>query len=98
MTYLKNKYNDLDRRRKLEAEGFYNDIRILRGRLRDIEKSVRKFCLKQVPPQTAYPTNKDLFLTARQTRTQSQQLEQELKDIKRRIEEIETGIGDGEVQ
>lgn len=97
MTYLKNKYNDLDRRRKLEAEGFYNDIRILRGRLRDIEKSVRKFCLKRVPSQTAYPTNEDLFLTARQTRTQSQQLEQELRDIKRRIEEIETGIGDGEV-
>jgi coiled-coil domain-containing protein 77 len=97
VTYLKNKYNDLDRRRKLEAEGFYNDIRILRGRLRDIEKSVRKFCLKQEPSQTAYPTNEDLFLTARQTRTQSQQLEQELRDIKKRIEAIETGIGDGEV-
>jgi hypothetical protein len=80
----------------LEAEGFYNDIRILRGRLRDIEKSVRKFCLKQVPSQTAYPTSKDLYLTARQTRTQSQQLEQELRDIKGRIEEIETGIRDGE--
>jgi coiled-coil domain-containing protein 77 len=97
VTYLKNKYNDLDRRRKLEAEGFYNDIRILRGRLQGIEKNVRKFCLKQVPSQTAYPTNKDLFLTARQTRTQSQQLEQELRNIKRRIEEIETGIEDGGV-
>jgi coiled-coil domain-containing protein 77 len=97
VTYLKNKYDDLDRRRKLEAEGFYNDIRILRGRLKDIEKSVKKFCLKQVPSQTTYPTNKDLFLTARETRTQSQQLEQELRDVKRKIEEIETGIVDGGV-
>lgn len=97
MTYLKNKYDDLDRRRKLEAEGFYNDIRILRGRLKDIEKSVKKFCLKQVSSQIAYPTNKDLFVTARETRTQSQQLEEELRDVKRKIEEIETGIGDGGV-
>lgn len=94
MTYLKNKYNDLDRRRKLEAEGFYNDIRILRGRLRDIEKNVRKFFRTQVPPQTSYPTNNDLFLAARETRTQSQKLEQELRDIKRKVEEIESGIRD----
>ena len=94
MTYLKNKFNDLDRRRKLEAEGFYNDIKILRGRLRDIEKTVRKFFLKQVPSPTAYPTNNDLLLTARQTRIQSQLLEKELQDIKRRAEETETGIRD----
>jgi len=94
VTYLKNKFNDLDRRRKLEAEGFYNDIRILRGRLGDIEKTVRNFFLKQVPSPTAYPTSKDLFLSARQTRIQSQQLEKELQDIKRRVEEIEAGIGD----
>lgn len=94
VTYLKNKFNDLDRRRKLEAEGFYNDIRILRGRLRDIEKTVRKFFLKQVPSPTAYPTNNDLLLSARQTRIQSQQLEKELQDIRRRVEEIEAGIGD----
>lgn len=47
--------------------------------------------------QTAYPTNEDLFSTARQTRAQSQQLERELRDIKKRIEAIEIGIGDGEV-
>ncbi|PNF26514.1 hypothetical protein B7P43_G13963 [Cryptotermes secundus] len=97
VTYVKNKYNDLDRRRKLEAEGFVNDTRILRGRLRDIEKNVRKFFLKQAPSQTADPTNEDLFLTARQTRAQSQQLERELRDIKKRIEAIEIDIGDGEV-
>jgi coiled-coil domain-containing protein 77 len=78
----------------LEAEGFYNDIKILRGRLQDIEKNVRKFFRKQVPPQTSYPTNNDLLLAAKETRTQSQQLERELKDIKRRVEEIETSIRD----
>jgi coiled-coil domain-containing protein 77 len=94
VTHLKNKYNDLDRRRKLEAEGFYNDIRILRGRLRDIEKNVRKFCLKQMPSQASYPANYDLLITARETRTQSQHLEQELRNIKKKVEEIESGIGD----
>jgi hypothetical protein len=78
----------------MEAEGFYNDIRILRGRLKNIEKSVKKFCLKQQPSQTAYPTNKDLFLTATEARTQSEQLEQELRTVKRKIQEIESNIGD----
>lgn len=94
MTYLKKKYNDLDRRRKLEAEGFCSDIKILRGRLQDIEKNVKKFFRKQVSPQASYPTNNDLFLAARETRTQSQQLERELRDIKRKVEEIETSIRD----
>ncbi|XP_021930400.1 coiled-coil domain-containing protein 77-like isoform X2 [Zootermopsis nevadensis] len=94
VTYLKKKYNDLDRRRKLEAEGFCSDIKILRGRLQDIEKNVKKFFRKQVSPQASYPTNNDLFLAARETRTQSQQLERELRDIKRKVEEIETSIRD----
>jgi coiled-coil domain-containing protein 77 len=97
VTYLKNKYSDLDRRRKLEAEGFLNDVRILRGRLKDIQENVKKFFRKQVPSQIAYPTNKDLFLTARETTTQSRQLEQELRDVKRIFEEIESGTGDGAV-
>jgi hypothetical protein len=59
-----------------------------------MEKAVRKFLLKQVPTPTASPTNNELFLTARQTRIQSQQLERELQDIKIRVEEIETGIRD----
>jgi predicted nucleic acid-binding Zn-ribbon protein len=78
----------------LEAEGFCSDVKILRGRLQDIEKNVRKFFHKQVPSQTSYPTNNDLLIAARQTRTQSQQLERELRDIKRRVEEIESGIRD----
>jgi hypothetical protein len=56
-----------------------------------MEKTVRKFLLKQVPSPPAYPINNDLFLTARQTRIQSQQLEKELQDIRRRVEDIETG-------
>lgn len=40
--YLKNKYEDLDRRRQLEAEGFRTDIRMLRERLKDLEKKLAK--------------------------------------------------------
>jgi len=47
-----------------------------------------------MPSQASYPANYDLLITARETRTQSQHLEQELRNIKKKVEEIESGIGD----
>lgn len=45
VTYLKNKYDDLDRRRHLEAEGFRTDIKMLRERLKELEKKLAKVLL-----------------------------------------------------
>lgn len=40
--YLKNKYEELDRRRLLEGEGFRTDIKMLRERLKELEKKLAK--------------------------------------------------------
>lgn len=45
VAYLKSKYEDLDRRRQLEAEGFHTDIRMLRERLKELEKKIDKVIL-----------------------------------------------------
>ena len=42
VAYLKNKYDDLDRRRLLEAEGFRTDIKMLNKRLQELEKKLVK--------------------------------------------------------
>ena len=41
---MKQRYDSLEKRRTLEVEGFKNDIKILRGRLKDVEKQLFKVC------------------------------------------------------
>ena len=46
---MNQRYEALEKRRGLEVEGFKNDIKILRGRLKDVEKQLFKVCfLKSV--------------------------------------------------
>ena len=39
---MNKRYNELERRRNLEVEGFKTDIRQLRARLKDVEKQLYK--------------------------------------------------------
>ena len=39
---MNHRYADLERRRNLEVEGFKSDIKLLRGRLKDLEKQLYK--------------------------------------------------------
>ena len=39
---VKQRYDSLEKRRSLEVEGFKNDIKILRTRLKDVEKQLFK--------------------------------------------------------
>ena len=41
---MNQRYEALEKRRGLEVEGFKNDIKILRGRLKDVEKQLFKVC------------------------------------------------------
>ena len=42
---VKQRYESLEKRRGLEVEGFKNDIKILRTRLKDVEKQLFKVIL-----------------------------------------------------
>ena len=39
---MKNRYDELERRRRLEAEGFRSDVRLLRGDVRALERKLGK--------------------------------------------------------
>jgi len=45
---MNKRYNELERRRNLEVEGFKTDIRQLRGRLKDVEKQLYKVRRRQL--------------------------------------------------
>lgn len=42
LTMMNQRYQDLERRRNLEVEGFKNDIKNLRSRLKDVERQLYK--------------------------------------------------------
>ena len=41
---MNKRYNELEKRRNLEVEGFKTDIKQLRTRLKDVEKQLYKVC------------------------------------------------------
>lgn len=46
ISYWKKKHNDLEVRRKLEMEGFQNDIKRLRVRVTDLERRILRWTAK----------------------------------------------------
>ena len=53
---MNTRYQDLERRRNLEVEGFKTDIKTLRGKLKDLEKQLYKVFISisiHVPKSTA---------------------------------------------
>lgn len=98
VTYLRNKYNELDRRRLLEAEGFRSDIRLMRSRLRDLERGFTRINSKPGTTVTASKSsdsvsvNTGLVSTARDTVERAKQLEQELKLIHSRVMSLESEL------
>jgi len=78
------KYKSLEKRRATEVEGFKSDIKILRGRLKDMEKQVLKISLGG--PVTDLEILKDLH---KQT-SKSKDMQDQIKNLKNQIYSLET--------
>merc|ERR1712071_643338 len=78
------KYKSLEKRRATEVEGFKSDIKILRGRLKDMEKQVLKISLGG--PVTDLEILKDLH---KQT-SKSKEMQDQIKNLKNQIYSLET--------
>lgn len=78
-----NKYKLLEKRRATEIEGFKSDIKILRGRLKDMEKQVLKISLGG--PVTDLEVLKDLH---KQT-SKSKEMQNQIKNLKGQIYSLE---------
>ncbi|XP_078423668.1 coiled-coil domain-containing protein 77 [Cetorhinus maximus] len=81
------RYEALEKRRGMEVEGFKNDIKLLRQRLKDVEKQLFKVTLGIGPDQ-------DLAILheVRQTNSQSRKIQGELKNLKAKIYGLENQL------
>ncbi|XP_043564839.1 coiled-coil domain-containing protein 77 isoform X2 [Chiloscyllium plagiosum] len=81
------RYEALEKRRGMEVEGFKNDIKLLRQRLKDVERQLFKVTLGIGPDQ-------DLAILheVRRTVSQSRQIQGELKNLKAKIYGLESQL------
>ncbi|XP_067907217.1 coiled-coil domain-containing protein 77 isoform X2 [Heterodontus francisci] len=81
------RYEALEKRRGMEVEGFKNDIKLLRQRLKGVEKQLFKVTLGIGPDQ-------DLAILheVRQTNSQSRKIQGELKNLKAKIYGLENQL------
>ncbi|BFZ10487.1 hypothetical protein BsWGS_13526 [Bradybaena similaris] len=89
------RYQDLERRRNLEAEGFKNDIKNLRARLKDVEKQLYKVTLGLTDEMDfKRPDDLDMQVLAnvRRTAGRSKKLVGELKHLKTKIYSLENDL------
>ncbi|XP_078076442.1 coiled-coil domain-containing protein 77 isoform X3 [Mustelus asterias] len=84
---MTHRYEALEKRRGMEVEGFKNDIKLLRQRLKDVEKQLFKVTLGIGPDQ-------DLAILheVRQTNSQSRKIQGELKNLKAKIYGLENQL------
>ncbi|XP_048463757.1 coiled-coil domain-containing protein 77 [Rhincodon typus] len=81
------RYEALEKRRGMEVEGFKNDIKLLRQRLKDVERQLFKVTLGIGPDQ-------DLAILheVRRTVSQSRHIQGELKNLKAKIYGLESQL------
>lgn len=96
---MKARYEELEKRRNLEVEGFQNDIRILRKRLKDMEKQLYKVTLGLCTNDSGdivevRPKDIDMAVlrNVRRTASRSQKLTSELKGLKAKVYGIENDL------
>ncbi|ESP04557.1 hypothetical protein LOTGIDRAFT_198558 [Lottia gigantea] len=92
---MNSRYEDLERRRNLEVEGFKTDIKNLRGRLKDVERQLYKVTLGFTEDMDIKKTD-DLDLqilkNVRTTAGRSKKMFGELKNLKSKIYGLETDL------
>ncbi|GFN77385.1 coiled-coil domain-containing protein 77 [Plakobranchus ocellatus] len=92
---MNTRYQDLEKRRNLEVEGFKNDIKNLRSRLKDVEKQLYKVTLGFTDDMDfKRPDDLDMQVLAnvRRTAGRSKKLVGELKNLKSKIYGLENDL------
>ncbi|KAL1925270.1 uncharacterized protein VTP21DRAFT_153 [Calcarisporiella thermophila] len=84
---MTNNYNNLNRRRKMDIEGFNNDVAMLRKQVKNLERQILKYA-------PADDEDIELLELARETTDQANKVAEELHQMKRKIYQAERDIRD----
>ncbi|XP_067683914.1 coiled-coil domain-containing protein 77-like [Haliotis asinina] len=92
---MNQRYADLERRRNLEVEGFKNDIKNLRSRLKDVEKQLYKVTLgftEDMDIQRPDDLDMQVLRNVRFTASKSKKMMGELKNLKAKVYGLESDL------
>ncbi|XP_074646246.1 coiled-coil domain-containing protein 77-like [Tubulanus polymorphus] len=92
LSLMNARYQDLERRRNLEVEGFKTDIKHLRKRLKEVEKQLYKVTLGFEDNPDERPTNLESRTMRNVRRSAGRSKELSLKQLKSKIQNIETEL------
>ena len=84
---MNQRYNALEKRRGLEIEGFKNDIKILRSRLKEVEKQLFKVTVN-LGEQFDY----EILHNTHKTALRSKKIAGELHGLKSKVYEMEKDL------
>lgn len=92
---MNQRYQDLERRRNLEVEGFKNDIKNLRSRLKDVERQLYKVTMgfsEDMDLKRPDDLDMQILKNVRATAGRSKKLVGELKNLKAKMYGIENDL------
>ncbi|XP_035677389.1 coiled-coil domain-containing protein 77-like [Branchiostoma floridae] len=89
---MNQRYEALERRRAMEVEGFKNDIKMLRGRLKDVEKQLYRVTLGMGEPTPGDEFDMEILHNVRKTAGRSKKIVGEIKHLKAKIYGLENDL------
>lgn len=92
---MNQRYQDLERRRNLEVEGFKNDIKNLRSRLKDVERQLYKVTMgfaEDMDMKRPEDLDLQILKNVRATAGRSKKMMGELKNLKSKMYGIENDL------
>ncbi|OWF55724.1 coiled-coil domain-containing protein 77-like [Mizuhopecten yessoensis] len=95
LTMMNQRYQDLERRRNLEVEGFKNDIKNLRSRLKDVERQLYKVTMgfaEDMDMKRPDDIDMQILRNVHATAGRSKKIVGELKNLKAKMYGIENNL------
>jgi len=87
LTIMNDRYKELEKRRNMEVEGFKNDIKILREKLKGVEKQLFKVTIGYAGCDEV-----DILKSVHETTVRSREMQGELNHLKAKIYGLENNI------
>ena len=89
---MNQRYEQLEQRRNLEVEGFKNDIRILRTRLKEVERHLYKVTLSFAEPLIREDKDLELLSDVKKTGKRTKHIMEDLHALKAKIYGLEDDL------
>ena len=89
---MNQRYESLEQRRNLEVEGFKNDIKLLRTRLKEVERQLYKVTLSFAEPLIREDKDLELLCDVKKTGKRTKAIMEDIHSLKAKIYGLEEDL------